>query len=123
MAANSPSLYIALYTDADVYGELASQLRAREFDAISTMEAGNTELSDPAQLEYAVSQKRAIVTFNIQDFEPLHREYLRDEKSHYGIIVCNQIELGELLRRLLKLLNQIDADQMKNTYHHLGEFK
>lgn len=54
MAAVEPRLYIALYTDADVHGKLAGQIRARGFDAISADEAGNKRLDDLTQLEFAV---------------------------------------------------------------------
>lgn len=123
MANDATRLYIALYTDADVHGDLAAQLRAREYDVISAVEAGNVDISDPSQLEFAISQGRAILTFNIQDFEPLHREYLNKGREHFGIVVCDQIPIGELLRRVLSMLDQVDVDQMKNSYHHLGEFK
>ena len=123
MATDAARLYIALYTDADVHGELAEQLRAREYDALSAVEAGNADLSDLQQLEFAISQGRAILTFNIQDFEPLHKHYVNSGRDHFGIAVCDQIPIGEVLRRVINMLDQIDAEQMKNTYHHLGEFK
>ncbi|MBI4671664.1 MAG: DUF5615 family PIN-like protein [Chloroflexi bacterium] len=123
MASNAPCLYIALYTDEDIDGELAAQIRANGYDAISTPEVNNLTLSDEMQVAFATSQQRAILTHNAKDFEPLFREYLRIKKEHYGIIISDQIEIGELLRRVLNMLDRVDAEQMKNTFHHLGEFK
>ncbi len=50
MATDEPRLYIAFYTDEDVDGRLAAQLRAKGYDAISTFEVGNTTIKDPVQL-------------------------------------------------------------------------
>lgn len=123
MATNTPRLYIALYTDEDVHKKLAGQLRKRDYDAISAYEVGTNELLDEQQLEYAISHERAILTFNSRDFSILHKEYKKQAREHFGIIVSEQLPIGETLRRVLKMLDRIDADQMKGTYHDLGEFK
>jgi Domain of unknown function (DUF5615) len=57
-------LFIALYTDEDVTADLAPALRLRGYIAQSTAEAGNTEISDEAQLIYAAEQDMAILTYN-----------------------------------------------------------
>ena len=67
MADEFARLFVAIYTDADIHGGLAAQIRLRGFDAISAYETGNAELSDPDQLAYAVSQRRAILTCNLLD--------------------------------------------------------
>ena len=123
MAADQPRLYIALYTDEDVTRLLAEQLRADGFDAVSAHEVGNFEISDREQLEYATLQERAILTFNIGDYRRLYDEYWKAGRDHFGIVVSEQCRIGELVRRVLNLLNVIDADQMKNSFRHLGEFK
>lgn len=123
MARNATRLYIALYTDADVHGRLAEHLRARGFDALAASEVGNTDLDDSQQLEFAVSQGRALLTHNAKDFEPLVRNYWMEGKEHFGVIVSEQLPLGELVRRVLKMLSTVDAVQMKNSFRNLGEFK
>lgn len=123
MATHPPRLYIALYTDEDIDGELAAQIRARGYDAISTPEVDNMTLSDEMQVDFATSQERAILTHNAKDFEPLFRDFLQRGKDHYGIVISDQIEIGELLRRVLNMLDRVDAEQMRNAFHHLGEFK
>jgi predicted nuclease of predicted toxin-antitoxin system len=122
MMTKEPALFIAIYTDADVSLELADQLRARGYDAVSALEVGNYRLLDHEQLDYAISQRRAILTFNTKHFKPLFESFWHQNKDHYGIILSDQIELGELLRRTLKLLNAISADEMKNNIKYLGEF-
>ncbi len=123
MASPSPRLFIALYTDEDVHKKLARQLRERKYDVVSAYEVGTNELQDDEQLEYAISQERAILTFNSRDFAVLHKEYKKQERKHFGIIVSEQLTIGETLRRVVNMLDRIDADQMKGTYHDLGEFK
>lgn len=84
MADDAPRLYIALYADADVHGKFVLELRKHGYDAISSREAKNDDLKDPQQLEFAVSRRRALITHNTQDFQPLHQKYLREDKTHYA---------------------------------------
>lgn len=122
MTDKETRLFIALYTDADVGLALAKQLCDCGYDALSALEIGNYELSDREQLDFAISGRRAILTFNHRHFEPLYEEYWNTGKKHYGIIVSEQISLGEMLRRTLKLLDRVSADEMKNNFKNLGEF-
>lgn len=123
MASNATRLFIALYTDADVNGKLAKQIRARGYDALSAFEAGTASLKDEPQLEYAVSLGRALLSHNARDFEPLYEKWWAEGREHFGIILAEQLPIGELLRRILKMLDTVDADQMKNSIRYLGEFK
>ena len=81
------SFYIRLYTDEDMYGTIAKALRARGYDAVSTPESGNLGKTDAEQFQYAASQQRTIVTFNVSDFVRLHQACLQASGEHVGIIV------------------------------------
>ena len=122
MASEATRLFVALYTDADVHGGLAAQVRRRGFDAISAYEAGNAALDDSDQLEYAVSQRRAILTCNARHFEPLLEEWWQADRKHYGVIISEQVPIGEMLRRVIRLLNTVSADEIENGYRDLAEF-
>ena len=61
---------------------------------------------DADQLAFAASQNRTIFTFNRGDFVQLHIEYLKQNHMHSGIIVSDQLEVGVITRRLLKLINE-----------------
>lgn len=115
-------LFVALYTDADVTPKLARLLRERDFDAISAHEVDNAELADSEHLAYATSQGRAILTYNSKDYASLFDQYWWAGREHYGIIVSEQLPIGELLRRVLRFLNTVSADEMRNNYKNLGEF-
>ncbi len=86
MADSDERLFIALYTDADVHGKLAAQIRKRGFDVISAYETANAALDDAEQLEYATSQQRAILTCNTRHFAPLYQLWWQAKRKHYGII-------------------------------------
>jgi len=45
MASTETSLFIRLYTSADVHGKLAGLIRQHGFDAVSAYETGNSRLS------------------------------------------------------------------------------
>lgn len=108
---NEETMFVALYFDADVDRKLTEQLRAKGY-----------ELSDEEQLAYAVAQKRALLTHNVRHFVPMFNEWWNAGKSHYGIIVSEQLPIGEMLRRTLKLLNTVIAYEMMNNVKNLAEF-
>jgi len=49
-------------------------------------------------------------------------EWWNAGQSHHGIIVSEQLPVGEMLRRTLKLLNTVTADEMMNNIKNLAEF-
>lgn len=75
MADEAARFFVAIYTDADIHGGLAAQIRRHGFDAMSAYETGNAELNDNEQLAYAASQERTILTCNNKDFEPVYEEW------------------------------------------------
>lgn len=109
---------IALYTNEDITYVLAQSLRARGFDAVSTHEVDMREYSDEEQLAYAVSQGRAILSFNISHYIKLAEQYATANKEHYGIILSVQLPISPLLRRTLKCL--IRGVQRKCTTSLIG---
>jgi hypothetical protein len=114
---------VKLYLDHDISYRIAEQLRARGHDAIGAWEVGNTELLDEAQLEYAAGQGRVLVTCNTQDFVPLYLDWWNAGRHHNGIITSEQLEFGEMLRRLLHFLETVTAKEMPNMIRNLAEFK
>ncbi len=122
MPENSVQLFIAFYTDEDVHQQLAQKIREHGFDAISAHEVGHFQVDDERHLEYATTQRRAVLTHNQRHFEPLHRKWLSERRDHAGIILSTQIEIGELLRRTLRLLDQVTADEMRNNLRYLSDF-
>lgn len=114
---------IRLYVDEDVWGGLASALRARGYEAISVREAGRQEASDEEQLAFAASEGRAILIYNKRHFAPLAAEWWAARRAHAGIIMSIHLDPGELLRRILKLLERETAESIANQVVPLEIYK
>ena len=112
-------LFIELYLDEDVDVLIADLLRARGFKATTTQEAGQLGNDDDKQLAYAVTQQQTLVTHNRNDFERVAEEYFAAGKEHYGIIIGVRRQPYEIGRRLLAILNNVTADEMKNQVRYV----
>jgi hypothetical protein len=105
---------------------LAVELRSRGYDILTTEESGNDTASDEEQLAFATTQHRAIVTFNIRDFAPLHDRWQAADHKHAGIIVSQQLgyrEYGAILHRMQRLLDHMTAEDLVANLVHLEQFK
>jgi predicted nuclease of predicted toxin-antitoxin system len=80
---------VKLYLDENLSPRIAELLRAHGLDAVSAHEAGNTQLADPAQLRYATSQGRAIVTCDVADVVALATELIAANADHAGIVLVS----------------------------------
>ena len=62
------------------------ELRRLGHDIITVQEAGKANLAIPDEdvLAYAVSENRAVLTFNRKDFKRLHAA----KPAHAGIVIC-----------------------------------
>lgn len=112
-----------LHLNEHLSPRLAEQLRRYGFDVTSTLELGMVEADDDEQLAYVASNQRAIVTFNHKDFAILHSRYLAEGKAHWGIVLSTEEAVDILRRRLLRLLNTLSAEELKNQIRWLNEFK
>jgi len=115
-------LFIRLYLDADVNVRLASILREAGYDCVSAHEVGNSAIDDEAQLAFAAREDRVLLTHNIQDFVPIFERWWFRNQDHAGILLSQQISLGELQRRVRHCLDTITADEIVNNIRNLGEF-
>jgi hypothetical protein len=108
-------LYLHLYFDEDVSAGIVDNLRTRGFDVVSARDVNMLHKDDDAQIMFAVSQCRAIVTHNRTDFENQHRKYLESGLKHYGIIIAKRRPKdAEVVAKLLALLNIVTAEEMEN---------
>ncbi|MFQ6115426.1 MAG: DUF5615 family PIN-like protein [bacterium] len=108
-------LGIKLYTNENISWRLAEQLRQAGYDVTSSYEMGRNGSPDPDQLDYAASQGRAILSFNVRDFIQLDKEWKYQGKSHAGIIVSTRInDLGLLFNRVKQHLDSVNPAQQYN---------
>jgi len=114
---------LKLYLDEDVSPGLARVLRSRGYDVVSAYEVEMTGKTDEEQLSFAVSQERALLTFNVRHYAPLVDEYYEQGKEHSGVIVSRQMGLSGLVRLTLSLLSQVTAEEMRNRLDWLQAYR
>jgi hypothetical protein len=98
-------------------------LRRYGFDVTSSQETELLSDEDSVQLAFAASQQRAILTFNFNDFVLLHEQYIAEGKEHWGIVLSTEEPISLLVHRLLRLLNSVSAEELKNQIRWLNEFR
>lgn len=114
-------LGIKLYTDEDVDADLAVHLTRQGYDILSCRDAGNAmrALEDEWQLRFAVREKRAILVHNFADYWDLERTWKLRGEEHYGILLIDQIPIGELIRRTQRHLDNFTPEQQYNVLFYL----
>lgn len=102
--------------------DLVRALRVRGIDVTTALEAQMIGRSDEEQLDLATAQQRVLYSFNVADFYRIHAEYLSGAKAHAGIVLSQQqhYSVGEQMRRLVRLLNERTAEEMKNQVEFLS---
>ena len=114
---------IRLLLDEDVRVLLAEVLRQRGYDAVHVLELDRGGKSDAEQLAHATTEHRAILTHNIRDYAILDKDYRSRRKRHRGIIASDQLPFRDLLRRALRCLSRLDADDVCDRFVWLQDFK
>jgi len=104
---------IRFFTDEDVYGAVAVQLRAAGFDAVSTSDMNRLDELDEPHVEWAAQEHRVLVTFNVGHFAQLHYQWMASSR---------QRSIGEVMRRLLHLARTLAADDMLDRLEYLSNW-
>jgi predicted nuclease of predicted toxin-antitoxin system len=104
------------HLDENVDHAVAAGLRARGIDVTTSTDARLLSASDDAQLDYASSEKRVLVTHD----GPLLGSAMQ-KSSHAGIAYCqkNALAVGEIIRALVRLNDAIDANDMVGRIEYL----
>ena len=114
---------LSLYLDEHVQLALAEALRARGVDILTTQEAKNIGLDDVGQLAFATENRRSLFSYDKRHFAGIHYEWMGKKKEHAGIILSDQLSVGLLLRRLMKLHISLNTEDMINRLEYLGSWK
>lgn len=114
---------IALYLDEHIQISYAEALKTRGVDVLTTQEAGNISLDDIGQLNFASTNKRVLFSFNKRHFAKIHYEWMAINKPRTGIILSDQLTVGILLRRFMKLYFSLTAENMQNRLEYLSIWK
>ena len=100
-----------LYLDEMISPTVARALRDRGYDTVAAAERDALGASDAGQLARAISEGRALVTYNVRDFVPLAKAAAAAGREHFGIILISYRSLppsdvGGLVRALAALLDE-----------------
>jgi hypothetical protein len=114
---------LALYLDEHVQSALAEALRARGVDLLTTQEAKNIGLDDAGQLSFAAENRRSLFSYDKRHFARIHYEWMIKKRQHAGIILSDQLAIGPLLRRLMKLHFSLNNQDMINRLEYLSSWK
>jgi predicted nuclease of predicted toxin-antitoxin system len=116
-----PAGIARLYFDEDADGRLADALRRRGYDVETTADAGRLSADDEPQLAYAASRQRVLVTHNVKDFPDHHVAWMQAARTHGGIVILiGHDTVGTWLRRMVRLLSRLSAEDLRNQLVFLG---
>lgn len=113
---------VRLFLDEHIWKGLTKTLQARGYDAISIVDVERSADDEPV-LEIATMQGRAVLTFNVKDFAPLSQVWYERGQEHAGIILSGEISQSQLVRRTIRLLETITAEELHNNVRWLEDFK
>lgn len=108
--------------DEDIDIALEQALINRGVDVVSTLKAEKIGNTDEEQLSFAKNEKRIVITHNVRDFVILHQKVLKDDGTHCGIIVSDQLPIGTLLKRVMNLWFSLDTKEMESRIEFLSNW-
>lgn len=114
---------LRLYFDEDSMSHaLVEALQSRGVDVLTPLDVGTIGWPDEEQLQFASEAGCAIFPCNVGDFLVLHSKWQEGHRNHAGIILAQQqqFSVGELMRRLLRLISNRTAESMLNQVEFLG---
>ena len=114
-----------LYLDEDYTRKgLVFALRARGVDLLTALEADMINRNDTDHLATAAVSGKAFFSYNKGAYCALHQQWIGLERTHAGIIVTSQRQssVGEELRRLMRLVSSLTADEMRNRLEFLSRW-
>ena len=114
---------IAFYLDEHVQLALVEAMRARGVDILTTQEARNTGLDDIQQLAFATENRRSLFSYNTRHFAKLHNQWTNIQRPHRGLILSDQMPIGIVLRRLMRLYFSLNSEDMQNRLEYLSAWK
>lgn len=116
---------IRLYIDEDAMDEdFLRALRSRNVDVTTPKDVGMLHRSDEDQLSWAMENGRVIFTFNVRDFNQLHSIWNEKGLIHSGMIFASQQRygIGELMRRVLLIVNVRSSEEMQNQVEFISNW-
>lgn len=119
-----------LLLDEMISPAIARELRDRGFE-VEAVKRDRPELesvSDGELIRRMSAERRAIVTNDVADFQPLHERVLRREEQHYGMLFTYDTSLPRRRADSPLWVTTLEAflsghqaeDALRNRVHHLA---
>ena len=98
-----------------------SALRSYGIDVLTTIEAGRRRESDLSQLLFATAQGRVLYTANCADFAALHASWMREDRSHSGLILraTQRLPVAAQIRGLRRICENTETSDGTNLFTYL----
>ena|SRR3989338_4916581 len=97
------------YCDENVPLAVSKALKKRGIDILAAQDSGMLHKDDKAQLLFAMSEKRAVITHD-SDFLKL----IAKETSHYGILFfTKQVKIGQAIEEIERVHLAYNAEDLK----------
>jgi len=120
---------LRLLLDEMISPRIARELRDRgwDVDAVKRNRPDLEGLPDREIVRRIAQEKRAVVTNNVVDFQPLHDRALAAGEHHFGMVFTNDATMPRTRAAILMwvdaletfLRNHPDEDALRNRVHHL----
>ena len=110
-------LSASVYLDHNFDPQIAHDLRAHGFDAVAAIEVGMERATDEGHLRFAATAGRVLISHDLKDFPRLAERWAERGEAHSGVVLTGQWSkgsYGDLLRRLLTLLDSRTAEEFAN---------
>ena len=106
---------IRLYADENVDDRIVRGLRQRGIDVMTAVGAGMMGKPDSEQLSFATRNGLVLLTSD-QDFLRLHLQWLREGKTHAGIIYYSQfhVSVGICISGVKLIADFLTPEEMRN---------
>ncbi len=117
MSDCTPEMHVRLFADECVPSSWVVVVRELGYEIQTAGDAGRLGMGDEAQLEYATTENRSLLTLD-GDMKAIHTRWLRSQKEHSGIILCSPnlqgLPVGIFNRHFSFTLAQLSRDQLRN---------
>jgi predicted nuclease of predicted toxin-antitoxin system len=118
---------VRLLLDEMISPRIARELREHDVQAVKKDRPDLTGRSDRELIRQMATERRAIVTNDVADFQAIHEQILAAGDEHYGMIFTfdatlprSKAAIPQGVRALTELLTEhAPEDMLRNKVHHL----
>jgi hypothetical protein len=100
------SIFPVLYLNENIQISLVNELTKVNLTAIHTYNAHNGGATDEFQLQYAVTNKFILVSYNRYHYRRLHNKWQNSGRSHCGIILLKPANPEYVAKRIKLFFEQ-----------------